>query len=110
MKRWLSCSKAHWYSHPQNLRLSQNNCKQITCLAGADCRLILMWRVTPCVTASGDAWRRPPRSLQIAAHCLLTFNRFEQCFEIALAEAFCTLSLNDLKEQGWAIFHRFGEN
>src|ERR1700756_5651110 len=48
--------------------------------------------------------------LQIASFLLFTFDGFEQCFEISLAEAAAPLALDDLKEKGGTVLYRARED
>src|SRR6266853_3844800 len=47
--------------------------------------------------------------LQIASPFLLFLKRLKQGFEIAFAETFRALALDDFEEERRAIFHRFGK-
>ena len=47
--------------------------------------------------------------LQIASPLLLFFQRLKQGFEIALAETFRALALNDFKEERRPILHWLGK-
>ncbi len=48
--------------------------------------------------------------LQVAALGLLAFDRLEERLEVSLAEARCTLTLDDLGEQGGAVGKVLGED
>jgi hypothetical protein len=49
-------------------------------------------------------------SLEVAAKFLFAFYGFEEGFEVALAEAAAALALDDLVEDGGAVFYRLGED
>src|SRR5207302_3362175 len=48
--------------------------------------------------------------LEIPAQGLFAFNGFEEGFEVALAEAAAALALDDLVEDGGAVFYGAGED
>ena len=50
------------------------------------------------------------RCSQVSTHCLLSFNSFEESLEVACTEPLMVSSLDDLKEEGGAIFDRLGED
>lgn len=57
-------------------------------------------------------WARGPAvcgALQVAAAALLAFYGLKKCLEVAFAKAIGTLALDDLIEQGGAVFYRFGK-
>src|ERR1700748_1298895 len=49
-------------------------------------------------------------SSQITARLLLAFDRFEESFEVTLAEATAALALDDLEEYRWPILDGPGED
>jgi hypothetical protein len=56
-------------------------------------------------------WARPQDMLlKIAAQFLLTFDSFEESLEVSFAKAAAALALDDLVEDGRAIFDRLGED
>ena len=48
--------------------------------------------------------------LEVAAQLLFAFDGFEEGFEVSLAEAAAALALDDLVEDGGAVFYRLGED
>src|SRR3954447_2032964 len=47
--------------------------------------------------------------LEVPAQCLLPFDCFEECFEVAFAETTRSLALDNLVEDGRTVFYGSGE-